>query len=163
MSGASTRHTVRAPSVTLRPATPEDCRQVWLWRNDPDTRRASFDSAPIPWAAHEAWFRRSLEQEDRQLWVVLAEGAACGMARLDTSGREAEVSINLAPEWRRRGVGPAALLALADVAFRIRGIERLVASVKPDNQASLSAFRKAGFTLASAGSTLRLLRTRHGD
>ena len=151
----------RVSSVTLRPAAAEDCRQIWLWRNDPETRRASFDSSPIPFENHEAWFRASLERQDRKLYVILAEGTESGMVRLDVSGHEAEVSIHLAPEWRFRGVGSAALQALLDLAFGALGLERLVALVKPDNRASLSAFRKAGFALENAGDVLTLVKRRH--
>lgn len=151
----------RVSSVTLRPATAEDCRQIWLWRNDPETRRASFDSAPIPFETHQAWFHASLGREDRKLYVILAEGRESGVVRLDVSGHEAEVSIHLAPESRHRGIGPAALQALVDLAFGTLGLARLVALVKPDNQASLPAFRKAGFTLENAGDVLTLVKRRH--
>lgn len=150
---------VRIPSATLRPATAEDCHRVWVWRNDPETRQASFDSSPIDFAAHQAWFKASLERDDRRLYVILADGTESGVVRLDISGKEAVVSVNLAPEWRGRGVGPAALQAVSEFAFAVLDLERLVASVKPENQRSLTAFRKAGFT-ARAGEVGTLVRTR---
>ncbi len=61
-------------AVTLRPAGQEDCRRVWLWRNDEETRRASFDSSPIPFETHEPWFRESLRRPDRKIYVVLTDG-----------------------------------------------------------------------------------------
>ena len=141
-------------SVTLRPATLGDCRRIWIWRNDPESRRASFDSDPIPFETHQAWFSASLGREDRKLYVIVAEGKESGVVRLDLSGREAQVSIHLAPEWRFRGVGPAALQAVADLAFGPFGLERLVARVKPDNQASVAAFERAGFTRLKVGPTV---------
>jgi RimJ/RimL family protein N-acetyltransferase len=76
---------------------------------------------------------------------------AAGTARLDMVGREADVSIHLAREWRGRGVGSSALSALAESAFRELEIDRLLASVKPDNHASLAAFAKAGFVRVESG------------
>ena len=46
----------RVSDVALRPARPEDCARIWEWRNDPETRRVSFDAARIPFETHEASF-----------------------------------------------------------------------------------------------------------
>ena len=152
--------------VTLRPAIHEDCQRVWRWRNDEETRRASFDSSPIPFETHERWFLDSLRRPGRKIYLVVAGDRPSGVVRLDVTGCEATVSIHLAPEWRGRGVGPRALEALADVAFGPLGLVRLVARIKADNAASLAAFRRAGFTSADAGAdapagAVDLARTRH--
>ena len=152
----------RVLSVTLRPATAEDCRWIWLWRNDPETRRASFDSSPIPFETHEAWFRATLEGKDRRLYVILADSMETGVVRLDVSGREAEVSIHLAPESRFRGVGSAAIQGMVDLAFGPLGLERLVARTKLDNQASVAAFERAGFTREEARTVVTLVKSRAG-
>ena len=150
----------RASRVTLREARPEDCRTVWTWRNDPETRQASFDSEVIPFETHEAWFRESLGARDRKLFVVVAEGVDAGVARLDLVRNRAEVSIHLAPEWRRRGVGVAALRALADLALGAGSLTAVVARVKADNYPSLAVFHKAGFTVTDGGDIITLTRTR---
>jgi RimJ/RimL family protein N-acetyltransferase len=150
----------RAAAVTLRPASAADCRQIWRWRNDAQTRRASLDPAPIPLATHERWFARSLESPARKLYVVVAGGRDAGVVRLDLDGGRASVSIHLAPERRGQGLGPAALAALADLAFGALGVDELVASVKRDNRASLSAFARAGFSVAATGAVVTLARAR---
>ena len=99
-------------------------------------------------------------RDDRKLFVIVADAMAVGTARLDMAGREAEVSIHLAPEWRGRGIGSSALHALAEVAFGELEIDHLVASVKADNHASLAAFAKAGFKRAQSGSVVRFERRR---
>ena len=152
--------------VALRPAGPDDCRAVWRWRNEAGARRASFDSSPIPFATHERWFLDSLRRRHRKIYVVVAGDRPSGVARLDVTGRQATVSIHLAPEWRGRGVGPRALAALAEIAFSRLGLVRLVARIKADNSASLAAFRRAGFTFAEAGAdapagAVTLAMTRH--
>jgi len=148
----------RVGDVALRPARLEDCARIWEWRNDPETRQASFDTAPIPLETHEAWFRASLGRVDRRLYVIVAHGRACGSARLDLAGGEAEVSIHLAPEYRGRGVGTAALERLAETAFRELELGRLVARVKANNAASLAAFERAGFTRIVDGAAVTLAR-----
>jgi len=167
VSASPPRSRLRPPApgaaVTLRPAEARDCRRTWLWRNDEETRRVSFDSSPIPYETHERWFTEALASDRRKLYVVLGEGQEAGVARLDLDGRQARVSIHLAPERRGQGLGPAALRALADRAFDELEVDALVASVKGDNHASLSAFAKAGFAVAEAGAVVMLARSRVVD
>jgi len=149
-----------AKRVTLRPATPEDCRQVWLWRNDEGTRAASFDTSPISFETHERWFHESLRHRDRHVYIVLVDGQEAGVVRLDVAGARGIVNIHLAPEWRGRGVGPRTLAALEDIAFGSLHLTRMEAQVKPGNAASLAAFQKVGFTLVGGGSVLNLVKVR---
>jgi len=166
-SGVSTRANptdgvggTNATRVTLRPATPEDCRQVWLWRNDEGTRAASFDTSPISFETHERWFHASLQHRDRHVYIVLADGQEAGVVRLDVAGARGIVNIHLAPGWRGRGVGPRTLAALEDIAFGSLHLTRMEAQVKPGNAASLAAFQKVGFTLVGGGSVLNLVKVR---
>ena len=146
--------------MSLRPAAATDCERVWVWRNDQETREASFESAPIPWDVHERWFNDALHRRDRRLFVIVADKMLVGTARLDVVEREAAVSIHLAREWRGRGVGSRALCVLAELAERELDIDHLVASVKPDNHASLAAFAKAGFDRVESGPVVRFERWR---
>ncbi len=133
---------------------------MWIWRNDVGTRQASFDSAVIPLDRHEVWFRDTLHRADRRLYVVLADGRESGVVRLDISGREAEVSIHLAPDCRGRGLGTLALRALADQAFGALGLDCLAALVKAGNTASRRVFLAAGFLVAQQGDAVRLVRSK---
>jgi len=147
-------------AVSLRPAAATDCQQVWIWRNDPEAREASFNSAQIPIDVHERWFSDALHRDDRKLFIIVADAVAVGTARLDIAGCESAVSINLAREWRGRGVGSSALRALVELAFGELEIDHLIASVKPDNHASLAAFARAGFTRTQSGPAVRFERRR---
>jgi RimJ/RimL family protein N-acetyltransferase len=147
-------------AVTLRPAGAADCRQVWLWRNDDDTRRASLDTAPIAWETHQRWFADALASDRRKQFVVVAEARDVGVVRVDLDGEQGTVSIHLGPGWRGRGLGSAALRALADLAFDTLGVTRLIASVKAENRASLSAFARAGFSVTATGPVVTLARSR---
>ncbi len=158
----SRRPRVSPAAVALRPAQAQDCARIWRWRNDSETRRASFDSAEIPWVLHERWFFESLDREDRRIYIIAVKSLSQGVARLDIAGLEAAVSIHLAPAWRGKGVGPIALRKLAAMAFRDLKVHRLVASVKDDNLASLSAFKKARFTQTKKGGGVITLQRRRG-
>jgi UDP-2,4-diacetamido-2,4,6-trideoxy-beta-L-altropyranose hydrolase len=97
--------------VTVRPATAADALAVLAWRNDPHTRAMSRDQDEVDTAAHVAWFAAALADPRRTLLIGEADGEAIGMVRLD-HGDEPEVSINLNPAHRGRGLS-APLLAAA--------------------------------------------------
>ena len=65
--------------------------------------------------------------------------------RLDRDGRQAEVSIGLAPDVRGRGLGRRLVGEAVAAAPTVFVIDRLIARVKPENEPSLRAFRGAGF------------------
>ena len=149
----------RPPVVRLRAALRGDSERVWVWRNDPETRHASLDPEPIPWESHESWFRETLVRTDRRLYIVVADGVDCGVVRLDVAEAEAAVSIHLAPEARYRGIGTAALRAVVGEAFDGLGLLRVLGTIKPDNQASLAAFAKAGFGLMEGGNVVTAVKS----
>ena len=148
---------VSAP-VLLRPAKPTDCEALWRWRNDPATRRASFEQDEVPLQAHTRWFAESLDRPDRRIYIVVVNGADAGAVRLDLDRDEARVSINLAPEWRGRGVGTRALRRLCRDVSDSPEIERLSAQVRPENHASRVAFERAGFAVVAGLEPLLLVR-----
>lgn len=146
------------PVVTLRPAVAADRLPLWRWRNDPETRRASFDQAEIPLDAHTRWFEENLARPDRRIYIVQVDGVDAGVVRLDLSNGEATVNINLAPQWRGRGIGTRALRAVCHEAFDSLGLAGLTARVKADNLSSRVAFERSGFKVVSEGTALVMAR-----
>lgn len=153
---------VETTPVTLRPAAITDAETLWRWRNDIDTRRASWDGRTVALPDHVAWLRETLARPDRRLYVAMLGTAAVGTARLDVEGVAAEVSITVSPEWRGRGLAPRVLDALIRAAFGELGIERLVARIKCDNRPSRLAFARAGFEAVKEGAVVVMVRERGG-
>ncbi len=149
---------MRLSLVTLRPAEPADCEALWRWRNDPATRRASFERAEIGLDEHTQWFSESLARPDRRIYIVVADGVDAGTVRLDLGQGEARVSINLALERRGQGIGARALRAACREAFGPLGLHHLTAQIRPENDASRIAFERAGFSVIAAGEFLLLGR-----
>lgn len=91
-----------------------------------------------------AWFAQTLADQNSELWLLEEDGRPVGSVRLDAleKGTHWEISIIISPESRGRGIGTAALKLL-----RRQYKDRwLVAEVLAGNDASRSAFLKAGFT-----------------
>ncbi len=137
------------PAPILRPACLADCDAVFAWVNDPETRAASCSQDPVPYEDHQLWFEVSLLSDRRSLFVAELAGEPCAFLRLDRPGPDAdsaEVSINVAPESRGRGLGLALLHALEREAQR-QGLRRLDAHIRPDNRVSRRAFERVGYRL----------------
>jgi L-amino acid N-acyltransferase YncA len=140
-----------ADSYLLRRAAADDVGLVFLWRNDPVTREASFDTAEktrdsfVP--AYEHW------RESDPIAPQLVEFAGESVAFLrfseprDTSVTDnatVEISIHVAPGARRRGHGRAALAHAAQFA-KENGWRKLLALVKASNEVSQRLFSAAGY------------------
>jgi len=132
----------------LRPATMADAPALRAWRNDPETIKASRNTAPVRPDEHLGWLAALLKSPDRQLFIVMASGKPCGQIRLDTMGDGVELSWTIAPECRRRGYARQMLSrvvrALPEMA--------LTAWIKPENRSSIRAAEAAGFRLAETRS-----------
>jgi RimJ/RimL family protein N-acetyltransferase len=144
--------------IVIRRVRPKDSSDLFAWRNDPQTREASIRQAPISWDEHREWFGQSLANPSRLIFVAdIGEGDGpaepAGVCRFDTLGPSgtAEVSVNLNPSFRGRGLATPILKSAIDEYFRERGGPTdLLARIRPSNVASVRAFGAAGFLFEGA-------------
>jgi UDP-2,4-diacetamido-2,4,6-trideoxy-beta-L-altropyranose hydrolase len=136
-----------AHGLSVRRVQEQDCRLLWDWANDPETRAASFNSAWIPWAEHRHWFSHKLEDPDRVLLMLEHEQLGpIATVRFHPHGELAsEIGLTISPEWRGRGLAKYVLEKSVAVAFERPALQQVHAFVKPGNKSSAHAFRKAGF------------------
>lgn len=128
-------------------------RLILQWRNDPDTRKASFHSEVKPW---ESFYKRFTEEYFNipalpPLFVV-ENGNPVAFLRLEPYDSPSShqkkccrISINVAPDARGRGIGVQSLLLAKEFLF-MQGYDEAYAEVKSSNEASTKAFTNAGFT-----------------
>jgi UDP-2,4-diacetamido-2,4,6-trideoxy-beta-L-altropyranose hydrolase len=133
-------------ALYLRPGAEDDSRRLWEWVNDPVTRQASFSSEPIPWDEHAAWFARRLQDPDSVMYLACdEEDNPVAFVRFDIDGSVAAIGINVAPDQRGKGYGTEAIRLAGERLAAERSIDRIDAYIRPENQASLRAFAKAGY------------------
>lgn len=137
--------------IALRPAREDDAGWTHLLRNLPHIRDASLDQAVIPLADHLAWWSAALQSPTRHLYIIIYDADDIGVLRMDRAGEAAQVSIYTRPEVAGRGVGRQALEAAARLACEDLGLQRLTATIRPENIASQRAFAAAGFTQHECG------------
>jgi RimJ/RimL family protein N-acetyltransferase len=143
--------------ITIALATRADSRDLFEWRNEPDSRRASKNSAPIEWETHTAWFAAALVSPERTIYIGYRGSKKIGCIRFDRMRTDVFlVSIVVAPAERGRGFGHALLRSGVAV---LPGIV-LEAEIAADNLASQRIFEACGFERILTESNNKFLRYR---
>lgn len=137
--------------MDLRPATVDDARLLWEWRNGPSIRAMSGNTDPIPWEEHQAWLVATLDA-GLPAYVAEVEGLPIGTIRLNSRN---EVSVTVAPDERGCGYGTEMIRLLGELHDG-----PLVALIKPENEVSRRAFIACGYTLVSTAGEFDAYRKR---
>lgn len=134
-------------SVVLRRATIDDCDNVYLWRNHPETRRFSIDAEPITYSEHHSWFDRSLCNPHRILLIAEKQSQPVGVLRYDLDAEVATVSLYLIPGLSGKGLGSAMIESGESWLRKTHPeIAKLRAVVLEANYPSKNLFQKCGFS-----------------
>lgn len=126
--------------MELRRATMDDMLDVLAWRND-SVAVAMSKTGAVDEAQHCAWFPGAIANRNRLLLIAEEAGRKLGMVRFDSSSDAWVVSINLAPEARKQGLGHGVLTQ----AIAMFGYSPLRAEIKADNFASIRVFERCDF------------------
>lgn len=122
----------------LREAVDSDCDILFRWANDSETRKNSIRSEKIPYQEHVNWFRRKMQDDCCQIYLLLCDGKEAGQVRLDWKGNMGEISYVIAPEYRGMGFG-SEILRLVEVYAQGK---MLFGKVKKENIVSSRCFEK---------------------
>ena len=89
----------------------DDALDVFIWRNDPVSRKMFFNGPEIQFEDHLSWFESALASDLRKLFIGQIEGLKVGICRFDIDKLtgKAEVSVNLNPKMRGKGLSKAFL------------------------------------------------------
>jgi RimJ/RimL family protein N-acetyltransferase len=137
---------VTDPLLALRRADRvEDVDLLLGWRNDAETRAASFTTEIVARAQHEAWVARRLADPACSLLIAEDDEGPIGVVRIErTADGGGEIHLTIAPG--RRGQGFARRVFVAALAHaRERGLHHLAAAVHPANERSLRALLAVGY------------------
>jgi len=142
--------------VKVREASPEDCLDIYRWRNDEVTRQMSQTTDKVARKEHEEWFAASLKNRRRLLVICEDEcGDKIGIVHFEVKGNRALISINIAPHQRGRGLARACITeGIALLNSRFENIHVVKAEIKPENTASQQAFLNANFCPAKHAEAL---------
>ena len=139
-----------AAALSLRPATRADAERLFGWRNDPSIVAWSTSRRTVGWGEHVSWLEQALDDPDRLLLVIVADGEDAGQLRLERDGATAVISVYLAASFTGRGLGVRAIALGCGQGFARWPIAEVSACVREDNASGRSAFAKAGFREAAS-------------
>lgn len=139
-----------AGSLTMRRAAGSDAHLFWEWTNDNVVRGASFKSAPVSWKEHEHWFTTRLDDPGSHLFVFEhRDHGVAAIVRFEAENSDlSKISITIGRESRGLGLAPHIIQRAVSAVFEHTQIREVRALIKPENSASLHAFRGAGFSFA---------------
>ena len=132
--------------LQLRLATSDDLLPLWRLANDRAVRQFSLSPDPITLEEHAAWFQAKLAREETAIWGFDFHGLILATVRYDrVDPQTAEVSLAVAPAFRRRGLGTKLLQRNLRLIRDRLGVKRLRAVVRKENIPSARIFAKTGF------------------
>ena len=134
--------------LIIRPLRLEDAPDVQRYASDWDVARfTSSIPHPYPSGAAEAWIRGQVDDFDNTFAIERRAGAAfVGAIGFEHDREKREMVFGYwigKPHWRN-GYATEAVQALVDHAFTTLGVDRVVASVMPENRASVRVQEKVG-------------------
>lgn len=136
--------------LTFRGISLDDAEDIVRWRSAPANYKNFFNAKPLTMESHLNWFAKYLEDPSRFDFVILdLDGLLIGTIGLSNiTPEECEISY-LIGETVARGKGYAteAINALTEVAFSELGVQRVVARILPENEASIRTIKKADYSL----------------
>ena len=135
-------------------AGPDHCDLYFSWANDPGVRANSFDSRPIRYENHAAWFQNQIRNHSVRMYVV--EQAQKPVAQIRFVETEAGCwQINFSLDASERGKGLGALVLARGVKTLKQDLPeqslQVFGLVKAQNISSAKSFLRAGFLESVSG------------
>ena len=136
--------------INIRRADISDKDILLEWRNNPKIREQSFNPKIISREEHEKWFNDLLKREDVILLIGILGNKKIGQVRFNLNNENAKISVNVAPEFIGKGLGPILIVKGCNFLFENTNCNEITAEIKPHNTASIKAFSRAGFKTVSS-------------
>ena len=136
----------------IRLVEKRDCFDLWKWRNDYETIANSISKSVISYPSHSKWFYNTINKPDAEIFIAYdeKEKSKIGMVRFEKKCREIiEVSININPDFRGRGLGKKFLSSSISKFLKKAPGFVISARVFTDNYKSKKLFESCGFSVTS--------------
>lgn len=138
--------------MEIRYAKIDDSEDLFLWRNDPLSRAMSIQMGLISLEEHKIWFNSSLVNSSKKIYIGIVGDLKIGVSIFDYKNGTAEVSININPAARNKGLGYY-LLSNSILEYKKINDCSLRAVIKNENIKSIKLFKKCGFNFLNNDET----------
>lgn len=137
--------------IRIRAAEEKDCQAIYEISNDPVVRQVSLNSAPIDLEHHTSWFEKQLKNPRLLFLVAEIDGIVVGQVRFLIEKTSAEISISIASNYRKLGLGSQILSESMELLKKkFTEVNQVVATVKNGNTASNNFFINNTFEVQSS-------------
>ena len=133
-------------SRIIRKAESFDCKEIWIWRNDPLTIKMFKNQKKVTWPEHRMWYTRAIRNKKCLFLIGQEDENKIGTVRFDIKDKYSDISINLNPKFRGKGLSKWLLKESCSIFFKNFDKE-IIAEVKKINISSISSFKGVGFCL----------------
>src|SRR3989344_7347470 len=114
------------PQLFLRKAEKRDRLFYYKVRNNLFIRKYSFNEKPITLDEHNKWFFEKLNSKNSYLSVICTDNRRIGQVRVDTDGKNGEISISIIPEYQGKGLSlPSIKMAFEDAFLKNKKLEKI--------------------------------------
>lgn len=136
--------------LRLRKANAEDVLLLYEWVNEPEVRKQSLNSEPIPFQNHEQWFSARLADANTSIYIGSNDIQEVGQVRFDKVGDFYEIDYSVAQRWRGKGFGKQLIQSGVAAILKQDPAAQIKAVVKTGNAPSNGVFQSLGFELVDA-------------
>lgn len=126
----------------FREINEKDCLNIFEIANDDEVRKNSFNSQKIKLEDHKNWFKKMLNDDSVEFFVLEYNGNIIGQLRFDFDEQYPVISISLNKKYR--GLGLSKYLLAKGMKY-LGESDKIVAYIKPENFKSISFFKSMGF------------------
>lgn len=140
--------------LALRPFTRDDTEAAFAFFGDPAVMRFSLNGPHASRKTSEDFIVTNINRQDRlgfSIWAVIERETEsvvgmCGLAKFGHGVPGIELAYRLRRDRWGRGYATEAGRACVAHAFGPLGLDRLIAAVERENEASIHVLEKCGFT-----------------
>lgn len=131
----------------MRKATSQDVDLYFHWANDAQVRSSSYQSAPIEYTSHVAWFNSKVLDVNYSFLIFENDlGKPVGQVRIQKEDESfAVIGVSVDEAFRGKGIATTILLQASVYFLQHYPNMQIKAYIKKENKASVKSFEKAGF------------------
>ena len=134
--------------LKLRKIELNDLKDVFHWKNSPQSRLNSLNQKKISFVRHSTWFYKQINKKNSFSFIAILNRAKVGIVSYQKykSGKYF-VSINLNPIYRNKGLGKKILIMSQLQDDILKNCKVLYARIRRNNFSSLNIFENANYRL----------------
>lgn len=136
--------------MNLRPATLDDEKRLFDWRNDPTVLAVSSVSVPVTLESHHYWLTKALNDDSVWIYITEVDGVPVGQGRIERGWKAispkmdtAMIGYSIDKQERGKGYGKQLVTLLVRQAKGM-GYQTVGCRIKRTNMCSVAVAIQAG-------------------